>query len=136
LGSTLVYQARRAAKIAPVVLVAVRAFRSARHRGSETLPSDRSSIAGSHDGSSTTMRHEHRHTGIVTLALVGGAVLGGAAALLLAPRSGAESRARVVEQVEQRWPQLDRVPAALRAARDAVRGVLRNAFVSAPTPAT
>jgi hypothetical protein len=114
--STLADKARLAAKIAPVVLVAIRAFRSARdHREAEAV--GRSSIP---------MQHEHRHGPIVTSALIGGALIGGVAALLLAPSSGADNRAAVHAQLEQRWPGLDRVLGALRAARDAALHVFRD----------
>jgi len=108
-----------AAKIAPAVLAAARAFQSAQDARTETLYLGRTSV---------TVRHDDRYRAYVTLALLGGATLGGAATLLLAPRSGAETRARVGARADRWWPQLDRIPRALRAARNAATGAFHDAF--------
>jgi gas vesicle protein len=53
------------------------------------------------------------------LAFLGGAVVGSAVAMLLAPRSGPETRRRIVELAEQGKDKAGRVPVAVREARHA-----------------
>lgn len=95
--TSLAHEARLAMTVAPAIVAAARAFQAAHGGRSETLHLGRSSV---------TVRHDDRYRGYVTLALIGGAVLGSAAALLL--------------------PRLDRVPEALRAARHAATSAFHD----------
>lgn len=116
---TLARQARMAVQIAPAILAAARAVQAA-HRGDhDTLHLGRTSI---------TLSHDDRYRGYVALALLGGAVLGGAATLLTAPRAGAETRSRFRDRIERWWPPLDRVPRAWTAARHAATSAFRDAY--------
>lgn len=56
------------------------------------------------------------------LSFVGGAVIGGAAALLLAPGSGAESRRRLTGAVDGARELAERLPQAVREASGAAQG--------------
>jgi gas vesicle protein len=66
----------------------------------------------------------------VLFAFAGGALLGGLAAVLLAPRSGAETRRRLVGRVEDSRDMVARVPQAIReasaAAQDAFSAALNG----------
>ncbi len=65
--------------------------------------------------------HEQGFTSTqIIMAFAGGAMLGTAAALILAPRRGVETRARIKE--------LGKVPRALRDAGGAARVAFRDAF--------
>jgi gas vesicle protein len=61
------------------------------------------------------------------LAFLGGALVGGTAALLLAPRSGAETRRRITGAVEGSREAAARLPTALRRAS----GAAQSAFAAA-----
>ena len=77
-----------------------------------------------------TESHEERpRSGGLTLffAFVGGALVGGAAAVLFAPRSGAESRRRITGAVEDAKELASRMPQAIRDASSAAQA----AFVAA-----
>lgn len=58
-------------------------------------------------------------TGSVLLAFLTGAALGGVVALLLAPRSGPETRRRLVELSDEAKEKLGKVPVAVREAEKA-----------------
>lgn len=64
------------------------------------------------------------------LAFLGGAVVGGAVAMLLAPRSGPEIRRKIAEMAEQGKGKAERVPVAVREARHAAA----TAFAQAMKP--
>jgi gas vesicle protein len=63
-------------------------------------------------------------------AFVGGALVGGVAAVLLAPRSGAETRRRLIARVDDSRDMVARVPQAIReastAAQDAFSATLNG----------
>ena len=63
-------------------------------------------------------------TGTVFLAALGGAVVGAAVALLLAPKSGRETRRQLVGYVDTAKDTVGRVPDALKAASNAAREVM------------
>jgi len=58
-------------------------------------------------------------TGTVLTGLVVGALAGGLAALLMAPRSGAETRARLRRVVDDSRERAERLPGAVREATEA-----------------
>jgi gas vesicle protein len=60
--------------------------------------------------------------GGVILAFLAGAAIGGVAALLLAPRSGEQTRKRLAELSDEAKEKLARVPSALRDAERAAVG--------------
>jgi gas vesicle protein len=62
------------------------------------------------------------------LAFLGGAVVGGAAAMLLAPRSGAETRRKIADLAEQGKGKAERVPVAVREARHAATAAFAQAM--------
>lgn len=66
---------------------------------------------------------EHPRSGglLLFLAFTGGALLGGAAAVLFAPRSGAETRRRITGAVDDTKGFAARMPQAIRAASSAGR---------------
>jgi gas vesicle protein len=64
------------------------------------------------------------------LAFLGGALAGTAAALLLAPRSGAETRANIGEAVSQTGEQVRRARMAAREAAAAAREAFTTAMQS------
>jgi len=71
-------------------------------------------------------RREHGGFGIL-LAFLGGALIGGVTAMLLAPKSGLETRRKIVELAEEGKEKAERVPVAVREARHAAA----TAFVEA-----
>ena len=77
----------------------------------------------------TELPVEHPRNGGLTLffAFVGGALVGGAAALLFAPRSGAETRRRITGAVGDTKEVASRMPHAIREASSAAQ----TAFVAA-----
>lgn len=76
-------------------------------------------------------QHEHAGSGGLTLFLtfLGGALLGGVAAALFTPRSGAETRRRIAGAVGETQEVASRVPKAIRdassAAQDAFAAALK-----------
>jgi gas vesicle protein len=66
---------------------------------------------------------EHPRNGGLTLflAFVGGALVGGAAAMLFAPRSGAETRRRISGAVDETKDVASRMPQAIRQASTAAQ---------------
>jgi len=62
------------------------------------------------------------------LAFLGGALLGGTAALLLAPRSGAETRRRIGGAVGDARELASRVPSAIRQASGAAQAAFTTAL--------
>jgi gas vesicle protein len=76
--------------------------------------------------------HDQQGHGSFTLllAFVGGALVGGVAAVLLAPRSGAETRRRLVARLDDSRELASRVPEAIReastAAQDAFSAALKG----------
>lgn len=70
-------------------------------------------------------------TGAVLLGVLGGAAVGAAAALLLAPRSGRETRQQMTGYVDTAKETLSRVPEALKQASHAAR----EALADLPEPA-
>jgi len=73
---------------------------------------------------------EHPRSGGFALffAFVGGALLGGAAAVLFAPRSGAESRRRITGAVEDAKELASRMPQAIRDASGAAQAAFTTAM--------
>ena len=73
------------------------------------------------------METEGRYgTGTVFLAVLGGAAVGAVAALLLAPRSGRETRSQIVGYVDTAKETLARVPGALRVASEAAQEAMAD----------
>ena len=72
----------------------------------------------------------HPRAGGITLFLVfvGGALVGGTAALLLAPRSGAETRRRITGAVGDTKEIASRMPGALRHASSAAQAAFTTAL--------
>jgi gas vesicle protein len=66
--------------------------------------------------------------GGVILAFLAGAAIGGVAALLLAPRSGEQTRKRLHELSEEAKEKMGRVPTALRDAEKAAVGTFTDAL--------
>jgi gas vesicle protein len=66
--------------------------------------------------------------GTVILAMLGGAVAGAAAALLLAPRSGAETRAAIGDGIGEAGEQVKRARMAAREAATAAREAFTEAM--------
>jgi gas vesicle protein len=70
----------------------------------------------------------------VFVAFAAGAAVGAVAALLLAPRSGGETRSRIAKTVRDTKDLALRVPVAVREASDAARDAFKQADkVNAPT---
>jgi gas vesicle protein len=73
------------------------------------------------------MESEGRYgTGTVFLAVLGGAAVGAAVALLMAPKSGRETRRQLTGYVDTAQETLSRVPDALKAASLAAREALAD----------
>lgn len=66
--------------------------------------------------------------GGILLAFLAGAAVGGVAALLLAPRSGADTRKLLVELGDDAREKIGRVPGALRDAEKAAVGTFTDAM--------
>jgi gas vesicle protein len=62
------------------------------------------------------------------LAFLGGAVVGGAVAMLFAPKSGPEIRRKIAEMAEQGKEKAERVPVAVREARHAAATAFTEAL--------
>ncbi|HZY03361.1 MAG TPA: YtxH domain-containing protein [Anaeromyxobacteraceae bacterium] len=73
-----------------------------------------------------------RGLGSLLLAFLGGTVVGGAAALLLAPRSGEQTRRRIVEMAEEGKQKAERVPVAVREASHAATAAFEKAMKQPP----
>lgn len=73
---------------------------------------------------------EHPRNGGLTLflAFVGGALVGGAAAMLFAPRSGAETRRRISGAVDETKDVASRMPQAIREASTAAQAAFAAAL--------
>ncbi len=73
---------------------------------------------------------EHPGSGGFTLflAFVGGALVGGAAAVLFAPRSGAETRRRITGAVDETKEVASRMPQAIREASSAAQAAFAAAL--------
>ncbi len=125
--SSLADEPRLAVAVAPAVIAAARAWKTVQHAREETVHVGRTSV---------TLRHDDRYRGYVLLALAGGAVLGDAASLLLAPRKGSEARSRLRTLVGRPWPKLDRIPVAFQAARTAAESAFHRVLTSDPIPPT
>ncbi|HEU4385688.1 MAG TPA: YtxH domain-containing protein [Anaeromyxobacteraceae bacterium] len=69
-----------------------------------------------------------RGVGSVFLAFLGGAVVGGLAALLLAPKSGEQTRKRIVQIAENGKEKVERVPMAVREASHAATEAFEKAM--------
>jgi gas vesicle protein len=69
----------------------------------------------------TELEHPRNGTLSVLLAFVGGALVGGTAALLLAPRTGADTRRRITGAVDDTREVAARVPNAVRQASTAAQ---------------
>lgn len=67
-------------------------------------------------------------TGSMLLAFLWGAVAGGAAALLLAPRSGEQTRKRLAEMADSGREKAVRVPVAVREASHAASAAFSQAM--------
>lgn len=76
-----------------------------------------------------TQSEHHGSAGFSTfLAFLGGTVIGGAAALLLAPRSGVETRRRITDAVDEAKEVAGRMPHAVREASGAAQGAFAKAM--------
>lgn len=73
-----------------------------------------------------------RGLGGMLLAFLGGTVVGGVAALLFAPRSGEQTRKRIVEMAETGREKAERVPAAVREAGHAATLAFDKAMKQPP----
>ncbi len=73
-----------------------------------------------------------RGMGGVLLAFLGGTVVGGLAALLLAPRSGEQTRRRIVQMAESGREKAERVPVAVREASHAATAAFGKAMKEPP----
>lgn len=73
-----------------------------------------------------------RGLGSVLLAFLGGAVVGGVAALLFAPRSGEQTRKRIVQIAENGKEKVERVPVAVREASHAATAAFEKAMKQQP----
>ncbi|HYQ80428.1 MAG TPA: YtxH domain-containing protein [Anaeromyxobacteraceae bacterium] len=73
-----------------------------------------------------------RGLGSVLLAFLGGAVVGGVTALLLAPRSGEQTRKRIVDMAEEGKHKAERVPVAVREATQAATEAFERAMKQPP----
>jgi gas vesicle protein len=73
---------------------------------------------------------EHPRNGGITLflAFVGGALVGGAAAVLFAPRSGVETRRRITGAVDDTKEVASRMPKAIREASSAAQAAFAAAL--------
>ena len=69
-------------------------------------------------------------TGIlgVLAGFVGGALIGAVATLLLAPRSGAETRRRIIDRAERSKRALERMPVAAKESAAAARAAFAHAM--------
>ena len=78
----------------------------------------------------TESHEEQRRNGGLTLffAFVGGALLGGAAAVLFAPRSGAETRRRIAGAVDDAKDVASHMPEAIREASSAAQAAFAAAL--------
>ncbi len=76
-----------------------------------------------------TQTEQHGNAGFSTfIAFVGGAVIGAAAALLFAPRSGAEMRKRITGAVDGARDVASRVPHAMHEASTAAQGAFAKSM--------
>ena len=73
-----------------------------------------------------------RGMGSMLLAFLGGAVVGGVAAMLFAPRSGEQTRKRIVEMAEDVEGKAERVPVAVREASHAATVAFGKAMKAPP----
>lgn len=86
-------------------------------------------------GKQVTVIREGYRLSRVLLAFVGGAAAGAVAALLAAPRSGAETRERLRRMASGPREKLSQLPEALQAAKAAAEEAFHAALErSAPTP--
>jgi gas vesicle protein len=67
----------------------------------------------------------------MVLAFLGGAAIGGAAALLLAPSSGSETRKRIAGAVGDARDVAEQLPQAVRAASGAAQGAFAKSMKEA-----
>lgn len=74
-------------------------------------------------------------SGTVLLAFVAGAAVGAVAALLLAPRSGADTRQRIAGVIRDPGARARRARRSAVAAADAARNVFEEALRAARSPA-
>jgi gas vesicle protein len=79
-----------------------------------------------HPDTSVIIMHEGFGGGTVLLALLGGAVVGATVALLTAPRSGAETRARLRHLASCPGTLISRVPEAVSDAAGAFSDALKT----------
>ncbi|HEY6105486.1 MAG TPA: YtxH domain-containing protein [Anaeromyxobacteraceae bacterium] len=73
-----------------------------------------------------------RGMGSILLAFLGGTVVGGVVALLLAPRSGEQTRKRIVQMAEDVEGKAERVPVAVREASHAATVAFGKAMKEPP----
>lgn len=70
--------------------------------------------------------------GRMFLAFLGGTVVGGVAALLFAPKSGEQTRKRIVQIAEDGKEKVERVPVAVREAGHAATAAFEKAMKQHP----
>lgn len=68
--------------------------------------------------------------GQLLLAFAGGAAAGAATAILMAPRSGAETRRRIKERARDKRERIGRIPSQMREAYHSAAGAAQRRFGS------
>jgi gas vesicle protein len=83
-------------------------------------------IMTEHDGSTVMVKRDGFGGGQMLLAFVGGAVAGAIAGLLLAPQSGAKTRAKIRGLAERAKDKVARIPSVIHEAGTAAKEAFDN----------
>jgi hypothetical protein len=113
LRKSFVHQGRLALAFAPATIAAARAWQRAQSGEPQTFHVGRTSV---------TVLHDNRHAGHAVAAFVGGALLGATAMLWTAKPS------RLARPAQNARERIERLPHALRAAREAARAAFERAL--------